>query len=57
MLNSLVNNNRNHRLRTVPAFSQPLLEDENAGKRLHPIHLRFYPLCLHASAQDGVDAL
>lgn len=57
MLNSLVNNNRNHRLCTVPVFSQPLLEDENAGKRLHSIHLRLYPLCLHAPAQNGVDAL
>jgi hypothetical protein len=57
MLNSLVNNNRNHRLCTVPAFSQPLSEDENAGERLHPIHLRFYPLRLQAPAQNGVDAL
>jgi hypothetical protein len=57
MLNSLVNSNRNHRLRTVPAFGQQLSEDENAGRRLHPIHLRFYPLCLQAPAQNGVDAL
>ena len=57
MLNSLVNSNRSHRLRTVSAFGQPLSVDENAGGRLHPIHLRFYPLCLQAPTQNGVDAL
>ncbi len=56
MLNSLVNNTRNHRL-CVPETCRSAADVSwEHGKGSHSIHLRLNPLCLHPPPQNGVDA-